>query len=751
MVLCALSDCFSLNPDQDQRRSGKNFNPGQESGEIRHLRFEASFTQASSIRGCILDHPALPADLLMHFFKDKKHTSPSGISRNDHIRGDSDSRESSASKAEGNSGSRSGPAAAISVLITACLLIAGGVFVISGTRRAEDTRNKEPVSSSEDLRTWLGLDPIQRILSPTPEDTPASTFSAETSQESFREASAEDVTADTASLNAGEGSATRNDAASGTDTSPETTPAEGTSRTASAAASLAAGKDSSAAASLTAGKDSSAAASLTAGKDSSAAASAAASGGNAAEKKAADKAPDSKKVTEADKASGDKKETEADKDSNSKKETEADKKDKEEDEDNSLTKTQKKYVKSWEENHFRPFPLTTGLHDYNWKYLKYDDDGVLQYKGDENYTVRRGIDVSEFQGKIDWEKVKKEGYDFVFVRAGHRTFHTGSLEKDTRAIKNLTRAEEAGLDVGVYVFSQAVSIKEAIEEAELCLDVIEESGVEITLPVVFDPEIQIEYDARINYISSKQFTDNAVAFCETIKEAGFTPAIYANCSTETDILNLSRLENAEIWYADYNSVPESPYRFTYWQYTNMGWVDGIPETETDLNLWFVPKDSSKKDSTKKSTADKDSSKKDSAEKVNATKDSSKKDSADKGSTKKDSTEKDSTDKDNTKKDSAVQDSAARDSSKKDSADKGSTKKDSADKGDAKKNSTGKDGTDQSSTKKDDAKKDGENQNSAKKDGAEKNETDQSSTHSTKKNASDKKDSEKNADKNANKE
>ena len=739
MVLCALSDCFSLNPDQDQRRSGKNYNPGQESGEIRHLRFEASFTQASSIRGCILDHPALPADLLMHFFKDKKHTSPSGISRNDHIRGDSDSRESSASRAKGNSGGSSGPAAVISVLITACLLIAGGVFVISGTRRAEDTRNKELVSSSEDLRTWLGLDPIQRILSPTPEDTPASTFSAETSQESFREASAEDVTADTASLNAGEGSATRNDAASGTDTSPETTPAEGTSRTASAAASLAAGKDSSAAASLTAGKDS------------SAAASAAASGGNAAEKKAADKAPDSKKVTEADKASGDKKETEADKDSNSKKETEADKKDKEEDEDNSLTKTQKKYVKSWEENHFRPFPLTTGLHDYNWKYLKYDDDGVLQYKGDENYTVRRGIDVSEFQGKIDWEKVKKEGYDFVFVRAGHRTFHTGSLEKDTRAIKNLTRAEEAGLDVGVYVFSQAVSIKEAIEEAELCLDVIEESGVEITLPVVFDPEIQIEYDARINYISSKQFTDNAVAFCETIKEAGFTPAIYANCSTETDILNLSRLENAEIWYADYNSVPESPYRFTYWQYTNMGWVDGIPETETDLNLWFVPKDSSKKDSTKKSTADKDSSKKDSAEKVNATKDSSKKDSADKGSTKKDSTEKDSTDKDNTKKDSAVQDSAARDSSKKDNADKGSTKKDSADKGDAKKNSTGKDGTDQSSTKKDDAKKDGENQNSAKKDGAEKNETDQSSTNSTKKNASDKKDSEKNADKNANKE
>ena len=140
--------------------------------------------------------------------------------------------------------------------------------------------------------------------------------------------------------------------------------------------------------------------------------------------------------------------------------------------------------------------------------------------------------------------------------------------------------------------SQAVTIEEAIEEAELCLDVIEESKVKITLPIVFDPEIQIEYDARINYISNDQFTNNAVAFCETIKDAGYTPGIYANCSTETDILNMSRLENAEIWYADYNSVPESPYRFTYWQYTNTGWVDGIPEAETDLNFWFVKKEQS---------------------------------------------------------------------------------------------------------------------------------------------------------------
>ena len=238
----------------------------------------------------------------------------------------------------------------------------------------------------------------------------------------------------------------------------------------------------------------------------------------------------------------------------------------------------------------RDFPLVTGLHDYNWKYLEYDDQGVLHYRGDDDYKVRRGIDVSEFQGQIDWDKVKADGYDFVFIRACHRTFHTGSLEEDTRAVRNLKRAHKAGLDVGVYAFSQAVTTEEAEEEAKLCLDIIKESGVEITLPVVFDPEIQIEYDARINYISNEQFTDNAVAFCKKVEKAGYTPAIYANSSTETDILDMSRLEDAEIWYADYNYTPESPYRFTFWQYTNTGWVDGIPETETDLNLWFVPRE-----------------------------------------------------------------------------------------------------------------------------------------------------------------
>lgn len=256
----------------------------------------------------------------------------------------------------------------------------------------------------------------------------------------------------------------------------------------------------------------------------------------------------------------------------------------------SPTKLQKKYVSAWEEWHMRDFPGNYPLHNYNWKYLEYNERGLPVYEGDENYMIRLGIDVSEFQGKIDWEKVKEAGFDFVFVRVGHRTMHTGDLQRDVRAIKNLTRAKEAGLDVGAYVFSQAITKKEAREEAQLCLDVIEESGVELTLPIVFDPEIVIEdYYARINFISGEQFTDNAVAFCEKIRKAGYTPAIYANCSTETDILDMSRLQDTIIWYADYSLTPETPYDFTFWQYSDEGWVDGIPETATDLNAWFIKK------------------------------------------------------------------------------------------------------------------------------------------------------------------
>lgn len=454
----------------------------------------------------------------------------------------------------------------------------------SSRRTSSDSASTESASaesaSPESLRSWLGVDTVLEILSPEP---------AEISQPSESQAlsSAEDSSAVPALSASPAGEAPVSSfsfVSSAASTRSDPSAASAGTRMEMAAADQNTGKTAS-------GKKNAAAADSTAKAASAKAAPEKAAPEKAASAKAASNKAASNKTASAKTASA---KTASDKDSGNKDQNAGNKNSKNDQGDSDsevpLTKRQKKYVQNWEELHGRDFPMETTLHDYNWDYLEYDKMWNLYYKGDKKYKIRRGIDVSEFQGEIDWDEVKKAGYDFVFVRAGHRMFESGDLLTDSRAVKNMKRAKKAGLDVGVYVFSQAVSETEAREEAQLCLDVIKKSGVEITLPVVFDPEIQTEYIARINYISGEQFTDNAVAFCKKIEKAGFTPAIYTNCSTETDILDMSRLDNAVIWYADYGIIPESPYRFTFWQYSNTGWVEGIPEGMTDLNVWFVERE-----------------------------------------------------------------------------------------------------------------------------------------------------------------
>ena len=454
----------------------------------------------------------------------------------------------------------------------------------SSRRTLSDSASTESASaessSPESLRSWLGVDTVLEILSPEPAEVPQPS-------ESQALSSAEDssavpaLSASPADKAPGSSFSFVSSAAS---TRSDPSAASAGTRMEMAAADQNTGKTAS-------GKKNAAAADSTAKAASAKAASEKAAPEKAASAKAASNKAASNKTASAKTASA---KTASDKDSGNKDQNAGNKNSKNDQGDSDsevpLTKRQKKYVQNWEELHGRDFPMETTLHDYNWDYLEYDKMWNLYYKGDKKYKIRRGIDVSEFQGEIDWDEVKKAGYDFVFVRAGHRMFESGDLITDSRAVKNMRQAKKAGLDVGVYVFSQAVSESEAREEAQLCLDIIKKSGVEITLPVVFDPEIQTEYIARINYISGEQFTDNAVAFCKKIEKAGFTPAIYTNCSTETDILDMSRLDNAVIWYADYGIIPESPYRFTFWQYSNTGWVEGIPEGMTDLNVWFVERE-----------------------------------------------------------------------------------------------------------------------------------------------------------------
>ena len=174
----------------------------------------------------------------------------------------------------------------------------------------------------------------------------------------------------------------------------------------------------------------------------------------------------------------------------------------------------------------------------------------------------------------------------MFIRIGYRGYgSSGVLKLDNMFYQNIKGAQKAGLDVGVYFFAQAINEQEALEEAQFVLDALK--GYELQLPVVYDPEHIRDDDARTDNVSGEQFTKNTIAFCNAIKEAGFEPMIYSNMVWEAFYFDMIQLQDYPIWYADYELVPQTPYDFTFWQYSEKGSVDGI-EGIVDLNVWFCP-------------------------------------------------------------------------------------------------------------------------------------------------------------------
>ncbi len=243
-----------------------------------------------------------------------------------------------------------------------------------------------------------------------------------------------------------------------------------------------------------------------------------------------------------------------------------------------------RFIDAWGEWHEMEVNPRIKTHDYNWSYLT-NAEGEVQYTGDERYTIRRGVDVSRHQGEVDWQKVKKSGYDFAFLRIGYREYGTnGILHVDESFHTNIVNAQQAGIDVGVYLFSQAVSEEEAYEEAELVLDNL--AGYELQLPVVYDPERIRDDTARTDDVTGEQFTNNTVAFCKKMEEAGYQPMVYSNLVWEAFEYNMEELKNYPVWYADYEPVPQTPYYFTYWQYSEKGKVDGI-NGDVDVNVQFI--------------------------------------------------------------------------------------------------------------------------------------------------------------------
>ena len=198
-------------------------------------------------------------------------------------------------------------------------------------------------------------------------------------------------------------------------------------------------------------------------------------------------------------------------------------------------------------------------------------------------SAKTAVDVSEHQREIDWEKVRAAGVDLAIIRIGYRGYDKGGIHADSHAEDNLGGAEAAGLAVGAYFFSQAVSPEEAVEEAEFVLGMIK--GRSLTGPVVFDWEPVGDPEARTADMTGQTLTECALAFCKTIENAGYRAGVYFNQYQASSMYHLGALTDYVLWLAMYEDAMTSPYAVDLWQYSCEGIVDGI-DLPVDLNLWF---------------------------------------------------------------------------------------------------------------------------------------------------------------------
>ena len=212
------------------------------------------------------------------------------------------------------------------------------------------------------------------------------------------------------------------------------------------------------------------------------------------------------------------------------------------------------------------------------------ENGRIVYN-DSSVGYTTGIDVSAFQGDIDWDSVADDGIDFAIIRVGLRGYGTsGNIYEDDNARKNLKNAADAGLNVGVYFYSQAISTEEALQEAEFVLDIIKD--YKIDAPVVFDWENEPGVGMRTDNLDGNTLTECAVVFCERIKQAGYIPAVYFNLTDAYVRYDLDRIKDYVFWYAQHEGeAPKFYYAYSIWQYSDSGKVDGI-NGNVDLNICF---------------------------------------------------------------------------------------------------------------------------------------------------------------------
>ena len=212
--------------------------------------------------------------------------------------------------------------------------------------------------------------------------------------------------------------------------------------------------------------------------------------------------------------------------------------------------------------------------------------GITYYfDKDGKMGSRIGIDISKYQPSINWQTVKDSGIEFVIIRAGYRGYGTGALVEDPYFKQHIQGATSVGLKVGVYVFSQAITTQEAVEEASLALSLVK--GYNIKYPIFFDTEYSTSAKTgRADHLSQTQRTTIAKAFCETIQNAGYNAGIYASKTWFYYQLDYSQLSQYDIWLAHYTTSTDFKYHYDMWQYTGTGTCAGVAGA-VDMNIGYT--------------------------------------------------------------------------------------------------------------------------------------------------------------------
>lgn len=235
----------------------------------------------------------------------------------------------------------------------------------------------------------------------------------------------------------------------------------------------------------------------------------------------------------------------------------------------------------------------------------------------EDYQLINGIDVSWWQAKnktttlLNWEEIHNAGIDFAFVRVGSRDSSSGSIYEDTAADSHIQAALENDINIGLYIFSQALTEKEAREEANFVLNQIDKYDWDVTLPIVIDREKGSYNRLTAGKLSKTKETAVCQAFADTIVEAGYQASVYASYSWIKSYINTDDLTDCGIWIARYNNTTTSntksgtayadvPYDYDFWQYSSTSKVDGY-SGNLDTNFWY--KDTSIKTTGLKATAE----------------------------------------------------------------------------------------------------------------------------------------------------